>query len=265
MLRKSLKDLVFDKILSSKVITTKQLVFHFTTNNSATKQGVYKVLRELKREEKIVWVAKTVHANLVWLQKTIDTLTSYLPSKDFFLESLPKHGAKKIFRTKTLNSLEQLYSQLFVATLSSNPDERQFLFYDMHNHTYLSHVPLVDWYINYISKRKSNWFLLVGSDSPLDLALRKKMKSSQVHCTNTKHFNCYLSIIGDYVISAYLDKKVFQKIDLMFIKENIDQAKLLMKEISEEKGVFKIVLENNKERAEKVRKVFRKYFHLPIR
>ncbi len=254
---------VFDYIQNSRVTPTKGLLAHFISKKIATKQGVYKCLRRLEQEGKIVWLAKTVQINLVWLQKEIDALTSHLPNKEFFSQSLPRENSKATFKIKTLNEAEELYSQLFVMVLSSlEAQEKEFLFYDLHNHTYLNHVPLVNWYIDYILKKNAESFLLVGSVSPLDLQLKKKMSGAEVHCTEMRHFNCYLSVLGNYVISVYLDKKVFNNLEKIFNSEGVDSARLSVSRLAEERGSFKIMLEQNKDKAYKIRKVFKKYFHI---
>ncbi len=263
MLAKSLKETIFEYILNSKLISTKKLVSHFVTKKICTKQGVYKILRELKHEEKVIWITQTVQPNLIWLQKTIDTLSEYLPNKQLYQEALPKDKQKLIFKLKTLNEVDTLYGQLFVTILSSlEPDERDFLFYDLHNYTYLDKVPLVDWYINYIFKKKAKAYLLVGSISPLDSTLKKKMKTVQVHCVSQKYFNQFICTLGDYVIYNYIDKKVLSQMDTIFNTETEITAREFIKTLSEQKGSFKIVVEKSKEKTLTIRKIFKKYFDI---
>lgn len=256
----TLETSIFSYILKKKKSDTLSLVKHFE-KKGFTKQGVYKILRKFKQDQKIIWITKHIEINLFWLHKEIESLSDALPCPD--VAFINQFATKKTYRMKTLSEMDDLYAQLFISIVSVFPDSKKdFLFYDVHNYTYLHKIPTVEWYLAFLKKNQGETFLLVGSSSPLDLLLKKKMKGLQVHCVENKHFDHFIFNLGDHIIRCYLDKKILKKIDTIFSAQTIPEATNSLETISQEKGIFKITVERNTAKAEHVRKIFKKYFVL---
>lgn len=256
----TLETSVFSYILKKKKSDTLSLIKHFEKQDY-TKQGVYKILRKFKQEQKIIWINKHLEINLFWLHREIENLSDALPRPDIAFTN--QFATKKTYKVKTLSEMDDLYAQLFISIASSFPgSKKDFLFYDLHNYTYLHKIPAVEWYLEFLKKNQGETFLLVGSTSPLDLALKKKMKGLQMHCVDNKYFDHFIFNLGDHIIRCYLDKKILKKIDTVFSTQTIPEATNSLEPISHEKGTFKITVERNTAKAERIRKIFKKYFVL---
>jgi hypothetical protein len=242
-----------------KCTSTGEIVNHFE-KKGFTKQGVYKVLGQLQKDEKILWVKTSVEIHLMWLHKEIDKLASALPRKELVFEEFS--SGKAIYHAKTLTELEQIYGQIFISLISTlEGSVKNFLFHDVHNYTYVNTVPIVDWYIDFIIRNRGTIYLLVGSTSLLDRELKKKnkMRSIHIHCADTKLTASY-SIFGDNVITVTLAKKVQEKINEIFETCSEKEASPQLQKLYETKGRHKIVVEKNPKKARLLEKEFKKYF-----
>ena len=261
MHNQNLEESVFSYIISQKNLETKRLIKHFK-KLGYTKQGVYKVLRSLKNDGKILWVRANVEPHLMWIHDEIDRLSTVLPRKEIIFQEFSKE--KKVYYASTLAELEHVYGQIFIMLISSlKGGVKNFLFYDVHNYTYVNTVPIVDWYIDFITKQSGSTYLLVGSTSPLDIALKKKNKMARIHihCV-PKKWNVSLSLFGDYVISVTTNKKIGEKMDTIFETLNEASAKGPLTKLYETKTRHKIVVEKNPEKARLLEKEFKKHFHI---
>ncbi len=226
-----------------------------------TKQGVYSVLRKLKKEGKILWVGRNVSSNLIWVYREIERLTETLPRTDLVFENFANG---RTFRVKTLAELDDLWGQIFVSILATiDVPLDSALFYDLHNYTYIHKVPTVEWYIDFLYKKVPKICLLIGSQSPLDTLLAKEMKHISVHQIKKKwpHF---LTVLGDYVIENHMAHKPWKEIDVIFETRSKKTAHEELLFLSQKKGNYKIVVERNKAKAEQIKRVFQKYFILPL-
>lgn len=250
---------VWEYLLQKREVSSIELVAHFEKRHY-TKQGVYRVLRQFEKEGRIIRLRKYVAVNLMWVQDEIEKLASLTSVPQLFFE---RFDTKRIYRVNTLEELDQLWGQLFVLLLSSLKEPiRHALFYDLHNYTYIHKVPVVEWYIRELYKKAPKICLLVGSLSPLDAILKKKLKNIAMHLTEKK-WQYFIAIIGDYVIYNYLDKKVWGRVDRVFEGTHIEGAREELLFLSQIKGNYKIVVEKNPEKVAEITKYFKKFFVLP--
>ncbi len=252
-----LTEQLFEKILYLRSCSGNDLLKQFP---HYTKQGVYKALRSLEAEGKILWQKRVISINLLWASQQIESLSSLFDSQ---LYSSPKKDKLQIYNAKTLDELDLLYSQLFITLSNSfkNQKNRSYLFYDIHNYTYLHKRPLVNWYINRITKESRKIKLLVGSMSPLDKEVTKEMNGLEFYHI-TKKWNYFLTVFDDIIIKNHLDKKILKMIDTLFENSDIKKSQLIIQDISKMKGSFKITVEKNEEKAKEIRNIFSKYFKL---
>ncbi len=250
---------VWEYLMEKRESLTLDLVVHFE-KQKYTKQGVYRVLRLFEKEGRVIRLRNYVAINLMWVQSEIERLSTLVVRPELFFESFE---TKHVYRVKTLDELDRLYGQLFVTLLSSHVKTLPVaLFYDLHNYTYIHKIPIVDWYIDFIYKKAPKICLLIGSKSPLDSVLAKKMKRISVYQTE-KRWPYFISVLGNYVIYNHVDKKVWGRIDHVFMNTDIDKARNELLFLSQLKGNYKIVVEKDSTRAEYFRKYFAKYFVLP--
>lgn len=262
MKNQTLGELLLHYILKKREVDTAELLTQAFCL-PYTKQGIYKALRKLKAEEKILWSKRgKVEIHLLWLQKEIDILAAALPERDLVFKRFNEKPVS--YTAANLTELERLYGQVFISLIASLEDEvKNFLFYDVHNYTYVNTTMIVNWYIDYISRSGGEIFLLVGSHSSLDETLRKrnKMKDIHVYCIPPR-WPGPLSIFGDYIITIRFHKHILRRLDEIFAEETIESAGTLLAELYARSLPSKITIEKNPVKATKLAKVFRKYFHI---
>lgn len=254
-----LKEKIREFILQNKETDTTTIVEHYV-KRSYTKQGVYKCLNTLLKDEVIVWKGTTVAINLMYAKREIDKLTDLFNKKQILLK--PIQGAT--YKIKSLKELDDLFTQIFIQIVEglNKKETYDFLFYDVHNYTYINKQGTVNWYIEYLNKL-GRVYLLVGSKSLLDIDAARSMNSIKVYNIDKK-WNYYISVLGDYVIHNYIDKNVMTKMSLIMNKESKSEAEKELKELELIKGSFKIEVKKDREEASKINKYFRKYFAMKV-
>lgn len=254
-----LENEVWRYLLQKREASTHDLVVHFE-KKKYTKQGVYKVLRGLRDTGKIIWINQNVEINQVWLHKEIESLTSLLPRKAIFFDTF---NSKKVYSVKTLTELDHVWGQLFISILSSlETTPPHILFYDLHNYTYLHKTSLVEWYVQFLYKKTSKIFLLIGSTSSLDQKLRKQIHDIHAYCI-PKKWEAFVTVIDDFIIYNHVDRKIWSEMDTVFNSDDIETAEGEVQFLSQKKGTYKIVVERNLEKVKKIEKGFAQYFILP--
>lgn len=248
---------IFEYIVKYKASKSLAIVEYFV-DLGFTKQGIYKVLRKLKTGNKILWSRQKVEIHLLWVQQEIDRLAQVMPERDIVFATFDK--SKKTYYAKTITELEQVYGQIFITLIPTMSNHtRNFYFYDVHNYSYINTTLIVDWYIDFIKKHHGTIYFLVGSTSPLDMTLKKKMKGLHMHCIDKK-WNSNITIFGDYVFHLTTNKKIMKSIDAIFENKNEDEAGAEVEKLYQEKSLHKITVERNPTLARTYEKEFLKYF-----
>jgi len=254
----TLSEDVFSYIKTHRAVSTLELTDVFQKRNF-TKQGVYKVLRTLKKEGKVLWTRQHVTINLLWLHREIESLARIFPERRAIFETFAK---RQVYTMKTLAELDDVWGQIFASILTSLPSLSYALFYDLHNYTYIHKIPVVEEYIQLLYKKNSKICLLVGSDSQLDQQLRVQMGGVSVHLV-PKKWNSFISVLGDFIIYNYVDTRVWKEIDAVFETKNHNEALDDIAFLSQKKGTYRIVVERDLAKAKAIKKYFDKYFILP--
>ena len=260
MKKENLKEQLFQYILERREVGTNEILME-KLFSKYTKQGIYKALRSLRDEEKILWSKRgRVEVHLLWIQKEIDRLATALPQKELVFKRFT--DVPVTYTAPTLTELERLYGQIFILLISSLEGKvKNFLFYDVHNYTYVNTTMIVDWYIDYIRRSGGDIFLLAGSRSPLDELLRKRNKMKEIHvfCISPR-WPVALSIFGDYIISIRFNKKIISAFEEIFANNTIESATPLLTSLYVKRYPSKITIERNAVKAAKLAKTFHKYF-----
>ncbi len=260
MSKENLEEQLFRYVLDRREVATNEILEE-EQFSKYTKQGIYKALRRLRDEEKVLWSKKgKIEIHLLWIQREIDKLASALPEKELVFKRFSEVPVS--YTASTLADLERLYGQIFISLISSlKNDVRNFLFYDVHNYTYINTTMIVDWYIDYIRRSGGDIYLLVGSHSVLDEVLRKrnKMKEIHYHCISPR-WPVALSVFGDYVISIRFHKKILSEFEKIFACSSLEEATPLLSSLYQKKLNSKITIELNPVRANNISKTFKKYF-----
>lgn len=239
-----------------------------------TKQGFYQALRKLKKEEAVVVYAKRATLSHIWINKMADyfrtaesmyTSTS-MPSEDFLKLA---DGDKISYTFKNPDLTDQFWGHAF-GILNASTSEREGIYiYDPHEWFLLarraSELALFDG----VTQSGKALYVLGGAKDPLDKYVSKEFdnKKSFYFMIEEKLFpkkNYYVNILGDFLIEAWLDQKTTEAINAFYTDTTEWNAgtELRLSEIIKMRGKNKLVISRNKHKADKIKRIFRKYFFI---
>ncbi|OGI84031.1 hypothetical protein A2997_00520 [Candidatus Nomurabacteria bacterium RIFCSPLOWO2_01_FULL_36_10b] len=275
--KKKIEDIIID-ILSSGPENTLILIEKIRgIRHTTTKQAVYKVLRGLRDNEVIVQRREEVMISNVWLGKISDfietTQMHYLSSAQLshqrpdsnFLSLKEKEKISYTFKTFETTDIFWAHAFNILTTVSSS------LFpvglYNPHEWFILTRPESELFIFDNMKKENKSIMILAGGTTPLDIFVKKYFDA-----THKRYFACpdklfpkrnyYVNVFDDFIIEVWLDHKISERIDNFYNTtttfNDIEREKLL--DITRAKGRNKLVISRNKAKADKLRKVFKKYF-----
>jgi len=264
------------KILQKGTIQTATLLENiFLSRPKTTKQGVYRVLRKLKNEEKIVIHGKLVSLNLHWIKNMNEFFylahfyysSPKAASLDSFLNVREKD--KIIYFFKNLNLLDSFWSHIFhMLAEVSNPKEPIFV-YNPHEWFAYARQETEQTLIKTMREKTRQVFITVAHNDPLDKELKKTLRGdfTQYYVDEGNIFekqNYYFNIFGDYLIEVFIDEKISKQIDIFFKKTKFfdDKARENLLEVVSKSGKNKLIISKNRKKAEKYIKILSKNFYI---
>ena len=236
-----------------------------------TKQAVYSALRMLKSREQIIILKGTASLSIAWLNK----MTSYLElaTQSYFqgdhqgslLDLKDKEKIKYYFNS--IHKADLFWTQAYYLLLEALPDEEPVFLYNPHE-WFLVSRPENETTIVSETIRKNHLFLLtVGGNTFLDHHVKKFFngEQSQYNVLSKPLFpknNYYLNVFGDFIIEAWIDDHISNKIEVLY--NNTSKWSADIQKESEKilalNGKMRIVISRNRKKAEKIKRSLRKYF-----
>ncbi|MDP3769727.1 MAG: hypothetical protein U1A23_04480 [Candidatus Sungbacteria bacterium] len=272
--KQPIEQLILQTLQKGTVSTIKLIESISAIRFKTTKQGIYRVLRKLKDEEKIVIHGKSVSLNLHWIKNMNEFFSLaqfyYSPkvaSSDGFLNVREKD--KIVYFFKSLNLLDSFWSHAFhIFNEISNPKEPIFV-YNPHEWFAYARQETEQTLIKTMKEKNRQVLITVAHNEPLDKELKKKFGNDllQYDIADKKIFekqNYYLNIFDDCLIEVFIDQKIAKQIDDFFKKTNIfdDKAREELFEIVSKNGRNKLVISRNRKKAEKYKKTLSKNFYI---
>lgn len=240
----------------------------------ATKQGVYRVLRLLKKEEVIVIHNKQVSINLRWLNKInqFSSLTQYYYQEEGTGHFANLHEGEKIKYTfNNLATTDAFWNHAVYILLETIEESEHFFAYNPHCWFFLARPEDERAVMRGINKRGKLYLVTTGSRAPMDKIISQEVdnKKSQYCMLDKLLFKdqrYYLNILGDFLIEVYFDKKITRRIERWYQKNNKKTKKAIneLKKIVESKGKTKLVISRNQRKATRLKKRLSKNFYIPI-
>ncbi len=273
-LKRPIEQLILKTLQKGTISTIKLIESISTIRPKTTKQGVYRVLRKLKDEEKIVIHGKSVSLNLHWIKNMNEFFSLaqfyYSPkvaSPDGFLNVREKD--KIVYFFKNLNLLDSFWSHAFhMFNEVLNPKEPIFV-YNPHEWFAYARQETEQTLIKTMKEKNRQVLITVAHNDPLDKELKKKFGSDllQYDITDKKIFekqNYYLNIFDDCLIEVFIDQKIAKQIDEFFKKtKNFDdKTREELSEIVSKNGKNKLVISRNEKKAGKYKKTLSKNFYI---
>jgi hypothetical protein len=241
---------------------------------STTKQGFYQALRKLKKDEVVIVYAKRVSLSHIWINKMAEyfriaesmyTSTS-TPSEDFLKLA---DGDKISYTFKNSDLTDQFWGHAFGILNNATTEHEPLYMYDPHEWFFLARHASERVLFDEVLDRGKDIYMIVGGKTPLDKYTSKEFdnKKSFYYMTEEKLFprnNYYVNIFGDFLIEAWLDQKTQHAIDEFYktTSEWSPAVEVALKEIIKTRGKNKLTISHNKHKADKIKRIFRKYFFI---
>ena len=234
---------------------------------NTTKQGVYRVLRKLSGEEKIIIHQSSVSLNRLWLTQ-IGFLLDKRSTPHSIVDNVGnlQEGEKISIKAKGLIHLDQLWADVFLSIEKHVRDTIPLYLFNPHNWSIILRNETDKMHMEHMHKKQRWVFLVIGSKTALDRETRKMVESDesfQCFIDETMGFQNYLAVIGEYCIQVKLSQKDTQKIDWIFKNSlTITDAKEALQRMDMQ-TVSRLIIEKNKTKALVLKKKLAKDFYIP--
>jgi hypothetical protein len=270
---KTTEDYILLLLKGGPISTTNLLAKIQKSKSGLTKQGFYKTLRILIQEEVVVVRNKIVSLSHVWILKMSQFFENAKRSysietagEDFLLLG---DGEKVSYTFKSPEQTDMFWGHAFSVLVDTMKEDNVFLF-NPHEWFLFARYDTERVLFDGVLKRNKKLFVLSGNNTPLDVFSKKDFDGdkSQYFTLDTNPFekqNYYVNVFGDFLIEAWLDENVSQNIDAWYKKHTAatDEAIEELKQIVVQKGRNKFSISRNARKAEKIKSLFKKYFHVP--
>ncbi|MFW0837435.1 MAG: hypothetical protein ACKKL5_00335 [Candidatus Komeilibacteria bacterium] len=270
----SIQELVI-KALQNKALTGQKLLQAIQKNRpDTTKQGLYKTLRQLKEEEKIVQHGKSFSLNLHWLKEQAEwfNLAKFhysTPENDpgNFLNLKP--GDKITYYFKNLRLLDIFWSHALHSLMLATKNSAPVFVYNPHEWFTYARSESEQKLLQTARQQGRQILITIAKDYVLDKAMRHAFADKNVQYNINanvlkKGDNYYCNIIQDYLIEVWLDKNISKTIDTFFqttTQLTADNKKQLQN-IIQLQGKNRLSISKNPDKAERLTKKLSRDFYI---
>lgn len=264
--KETIKDLIIKYLLINNYsVEELQDILKKKENIEVSIFGLYKILRNLKREEgSVVKVGKNYSVSEEWKKKVLESMTANT-SNDIKLDE----GEKIDFKFKSLINLDFYWKNLVLSFHIKN--DFPIYLYAKHQFWMMlnnNREKSEKEYINYFNKEKILAIYSIPGNDVFDKLFKKKFSSDYVKInTNEENLlanNQQLAIFDDYIIITVIPKNIQNKIDEYYKKENdINTLKEKIEKLHIENKNARLIVERNKKKAKMLRKKLSKNFFIP--
>lgn len=232
-----------------------------------TKQGIYRVLRKLKQEEKILIFKHTVAFNNLWLFELRRVVGSmFADSIVGDIEHL-RPGKNFSVHLRSLTHMDQVWAHIYTNIERTLSPKLPLYLYNPHNWTYLVRKEIDEAHVEHMSKKGRKIYLLVGGSTLLDKLIAKETFSPKYECMlhGKMPYLDYIAAIGDYIITVRLPRHGNELIDRVFCEEeNVSTARERLSSL-DKKISARIVIQNDAAKAKMWKRRIAKDFYVPLK
>ena len=271
----SIEDFIINNLQKGSLPIVKLIKIIEIARPGTTKQGVYKVIRSLKKDEVVVISNKNIGLSGVWLAKmeeffaktSLDKTNAKDGPEKSFLNLRPGERLQYYFRNPILT--DAFWSHVFIKLISVSPSNNPVLIYNPHEWFLLARQENEMGLFNRITERGQKLAVLVDHNTPLDKVIRNNFDNKmRMYETLPKALypknNYYINVIADFVIEVWIDKKVGANIETFYSQTNEfgPNERECFERILGQKGRNRFSISHNKRKADAIRRKFKRYFFL---
>jgi hypothetical protein len=241
-----------------------------------SKQAVYQILRNLKKSEIVVIASKRVSLSSLWIDRMHEffTVAKYayqgINSNDSLAESFlqMEDGDRIVYEFKNPIATDIFWGHTSNILRSIMPAETPMLIYEPHNWFLLSRRDTEQDIMNQSASAGHPFYVYIPNTTPLDKYTKSLFQKPHSTYLQDLHYfkeNFYANTHGDYIIEVVIDPKTQKLIDNFYNTYSLwnEEAALELKKIiSHMKGRNKLTISRSNKKAERYKKIFKKYFLL---
>jgi hypothetical protein len=266
-----IEDYIINHLKTGPVTCLKLVVKIQEDRRKTTKQAVYAALRLLKSQEQIIILKGTASLNITWINQMVGLFeaakSNYIGdnSRGSFLDLEDKERIKYYFND--VHKADIFWTHVYYLLLERlQPGEPVFL-YNPHEWFLIARNENEKAVIKTTIQRGNPFLLTSGNNTFLDKYVGKYLDGdkSQYNILPKALFrenNYYINIFGDFIIEAWLDKTISERVEKLYQKTTQwnDSVRSEAEEILKTSGRMRIVISRNQKKTEKIKKTLRKGF-----
>ncbi len=259
--------MVLARLFQRESLTTDELIRLVRVERGAvTKQGVYRVLRKLSREEKIVMYRSVISINLLWLMQ-LDALISKKAAPKSIIGDLDKlkEREKISLKVRGLTGIDQVWTDIFLNIEKHVQADVPLYLFNPHNWFTVLREETDMMHVKHLLEERRPVFLTLGSRTPLEKVVKKIVEyGDDIQCAFNEHTSLdrYVTVLDDYLFQIRLSKNDTGRIDSIFKNiYRIPEAKRALQEIDTSISA-RITIEKSQRKVEQIKKSLSRNFYL---
>lgn len=239
-----------------------------------TKQAVYQVIRKLRKSEIVIVTSKRISLSSVWVDRMHEFFTAAkyayegISGNDSLTETFLRmeDGDRIVYEFKNPASTDIFWGHASNILRSIMSPNTPMLIYEPHNWFILARESVEKEIMNRSAAEGHPFYVYVPATTPLDKYAKSLFtKPHSTYLQNVHYFkeNFYVNTHGDYIIEVVIDPKTQAEIDNFYNTYTAwsSEAESEIKRIvSHMHGRNKLTISRNAKKAEKYRRIFKKYF-----
>lgn len=237
--------------------------------NPPSKESLYRILRDLKKEEIIHKDGPLYTLNRIWLKRMRDFIDKHIQSDTLNILDM-QDGDKITYRFKNPNLMGIYWAHSGNVVFDNTGSKTPILIF--HPHEWLIYTRthseefFLQNFVNGYDHGKGKVFWIMGGNTTLDKKFQKEWNRGLLEIGTGLDIgadkNLYVNVVGDYVFLVTTEKSFGEKLDQIFRENEIMTPNALaeLQALTEKNYKTKLVLMKSKREAEKWKKKFKKYF-----
>lgn len=268
---KNIEEKVIKLLSKGEKLTTTLLDETNKIGKKISKQGFYKALRKLKKEEVLLVYSKIASLDVVWIRNQSKVINDAMENYSLNPETQSvfdiENGESATYTFSKIKNLDTFWGHIQSALIKITPKNEPIFSYDPHYWFYIAREQREKVLLEEMVEQKRQFLMTVGGKTEIDKSIKKHFNNDYLQYNHNKLFdksNFYMTLVGEYIIEVNLDKFLSEKVDEIFIKNfsTNDSIKKEFEEILESKGKNKIKISRNINKSAKLKSKFKKDFYI---
>lgn len=219
-----------------------------------TKQGVYRILKKLAKDEIIILHNKSSSLNLNWIYETQEFIATaqfhYAKQSNNSLNFLTLNNKSKISYTfSNLAELDTFWNQvLYILNESVSPSEPLWV-YNPHQWFFYSRNKNEQNLIKALKLKHRKCLVTLVYKDKLNTEIKRQNSGEDIQYAIEPNLlfdkpNYYFNIIGEFLIETFIDQKINDKLDQFFANTSVlnSQNQQELNDIIQTQGKHKMVI-----------------------